>query len=65
MGKKRNFLVIPSNKIKSWIKDKDILVSEKKKSYDNQKLQLFVFLFILIFKKKMVLHSGAKTDKKN
>ena len=52
MGKKRNFLVIPSNKIKSWIKNKDILVSEKKKSGGQSKLQLFVFLFILIFKIK-------------
>mgnify|MGYP004173783393 FL=1 len=65
MGKKRNFLVIPSNKIKSWIKDKDILVSEKKKSGGQSKTPTIRFFVYPDFQnKKWFYIGGAKTDKK-
>lgn len=64
MGKKRNFLVIHSNKIKSWIKNRDVLVSEKKKSDGKKTAAIRFFVYPDFQNKKWVYRGGVKTTKK-
>ena len=64
MGKKRNFLIIPSQTIKSWLNTKKLHIAKKKKS-SNEKTDVIRWYIYPDFKNKKWIYKGnSKVEEK-
>ena len=64
MGKKRNFLVIPSLTIKNWIKRKKVRIIEKKISGGKRTKTIRFFIYPDVANKIWKYRGGLKSNPK-